>query len=108
MAGAGSGKKRGFLTHRIAYLIEGKRSKSMEYFWRLRFTNKVAKEMKERVNKLLENGWRRCMGLHFSLHVCKNFYVVMWIRLVTNRNFTIIDPSEQKNINETHLKRLKY
>ena len=69
------------------------------------FTNKAAKEMKERVNKLLETGGEDVWVSTF--HSMCEFYVVMWIRLVTTVILQLLT-HRNKNINETHLKRLKY
>ncbi|MEA1845676.1 DNA helicase PcrA [Enterococcus faecium] len=103
MAGAGSGKTR-VLTHRIAYLIEEKEVNPWNIL-AITFTNKAAKEMKERVNAILASG---------SEDVWVSTFHSMCVRILRrdvdfigyNRNFTIIDSSEQLTLMKRILKEL--
>ncbi len=103
MAGAGSGKTR-VLTHRIAYLIEEKEVNPWNIL-AITFTNKAAKEMKERVNAILEYGGE---------DVWVSTFHSMCVRILRrdvdfigyNRNFTIIDSSEQLSLMKRILKEL--
>ncbi|MBO0431474.1 DNA helicase PcrA [Enterococcus sp. DIV0660C] len=103
MAGAGSGKTR-VLTHRIAYLIEEKEVNPWNIL-AITFTNKAAKEMKERVNAILKFGGE---------DVWVSTFHSMCVRILRrdvdfigyNRNFTIIDSSEQLTLMKRILKEL--
>ena len=95
IAGAGSGKTR-VLTMRIAYLIEQKNVRPYNIL-AITFTNKAAKEMKNRVIEMLgENG----TGTHIStIHsLCMRILVEDIEALNYPKNFTVIDADDQRQI----------
>jgi len=98
MAGAGSGKTR-VLTNRIAYLIEnGIRDYNI---LAITFTNKAAKEMKERVNNIVGDINSFIGTFHsFGLRVIRENYMHMGL----DKNFTIIDSDDVLSIVKKILK----
>lgn len=103
IAGAGSGKTR-VLTNRIAYLISEKNVLESNIL-AITFTNKAAKEMKERIYSLVGET---------SKYIWINTFHSMCVRILRqniellgyNKNFTIVDVSEQKSIIKNILKEL--
>lgn len=101
MAGAGSGKTR-VLTHRIAYLLDEK-DVSPYNILAITFTNKAAREMKERVESLVgEEAEVIWMSTFHSM--CVRILRRDIDRLGIERNFTIIDPTDQKSVIKDVLK----
>ena len=102
MAGAGSGKTR-VLTHRIAYLIDEK----MVNPWNIlaiTFTNKAAREMKERA-AALNPATQDCLIATFH-SMCVRILRREADHIGYNRNFTIVDPGEQRTLMKRILKSL--
>ena len=102
MAGAGSGKTR-VLTHRIAYLIDEK----MVNPWNIlaiTFTNKAAREMKERA-ATLNPATQDCLIATFH-SMCVRILRREADHIGYNRNFTIVDPGEQRTLMKRILKNL--
>ncbi|MDS3931625.1 DNA helicase PcrA [Staphylococcus epidermidis] len=101
MAGAGSGKTR-VLTHRIAYLLDEK-DVSPYNILAITFTNKAAKEMKARVEHLVgEEAQVIWMSTFHSM--CVRILRRDADRVGIERNFTIIDPTDQKSVIKDVLK----
>nr|WP_164508891.1 DNA helicase PcrA [Levilactobacillus fuyuanensis] len=95
LAGAGSGKTR-VLTHRVAYLIEHNNVMP----WRIlaiTFTNKAAKEMRERVAKLLGPDGNDVWVSTFHA-LCVRILRRDADKLGYNRAFTIADTGEQRTL----------
>ena len=94
VAGAGSGKTR-VLTYRIAYLLQ--QGVTASSILALTFTNKAAREMKERIQKLVGNDARYLwMGTFHS--VCAKLLRRDAERLGYTRDFTIYDTTDSKSL----------
>ena len=95
LAGAGSGKTR-VLTHRIAYLIEEKGIPPYRIL-ALTFTNKAAKEMRERVDSLVETDARSIWVATFH-GFCARILSMEIERLGYGKSFIIYDEQDQQSL----------
>lgn len=93
LAGAGSGKTR-VLTHRIAYLIN-EHNVNPYHIMALTFTNKAAKEMRERVDNIVGYGSEAIWVSTFH-STCVRILRRFIDHLGYDRNFTIYDTDDQK------------
>ena len=94
LAGAGSGKT-STMTHRIAYLIR-EMDVSPYNILAVTFTNKAAKEMRERVQKLIGEGVNMWILTFHSacLRILRRHAEV----LDFGRDFAVYDPTDQKTV----------
>ena len=95
LAGAGSGKTR-VLTHRIAYLIE-ERNVSPYQILAITFTNKAAKEMRERVDAIVGYGSENIWVSTFH-STCVRILRRFIDSIGYSQNFTIYDTDDQKTL----------
>ncbi|MDR0271198.1 DNA helicase PcrA [Paenibacillus sp.] len=95
MAGAGSGKTR-VLTHRIAYLIATRKAPPWGIL-AITFTNKAAREMQERVTKLVGNEGRDIWVSTFH-SMCVRILRKDIDRIGFNSNFSILDSTDQLSL----------
>ena len=102
MAGAGSGKTR-VLTHRIAYLIDEKMINPWNIL-AITFTNKAAREMRERAMALNPATSETLIATFHSM--CVRILRREADHIGYNRNFTIVDPGEQRTLMKRILKTL--
>lgn len=103
MAGAGSGKTR-VLTHRIAYLMDEK-GVAPQNILAITFTNKAAREMKERVEKLVGPA-SQSMWVSTFHSMCVRILRRDIERIGYSSNFSIIDSSDQQTVMKQILKNL--
>lgn len=102
LAGAGSGKTK-VLTSRIAYLIE--KGISPQNILAITFTNKAAKEMQERVAKLINYGARNIQISTFhslGLKIIKENYEFLGYQ----KNFIILDSDDTLTVVKKLMKEL--
>jgi DNA helicase-2/ATP-dependent DNA helicase PcrA len=101
VAGAGSGKTR-VLTYRVAHLIR----KGVDPFniLSLTFTNKAAREMKDRIGKIVSKGEARNLWMGTFHSVFARILRTEATRLGYPTNFTIYDTDDSKSLIRTILK----
>lgn len=103
MAGAGSGKTR-VLTHRVAYLMVEKGVNPYNIL-AITFTNKAAREMKERIGKIM-GGTSDEVWISTFHSMCVRILRRNIDRLGYSRNFTILDSTDQLSVIKSILKDL--
>ena len=101
IAGAGSGKTR-VLTYRIAHLIE----KNVDTFniLALTFTNKAAKEMKERIAKIIGHSEAKNLWMGTFHSVFAKILRIEAEKIGYPNNFTIYDTEDSKSVIKEILK----
>ncbi len=109
LAGAGSGKTR-VITHRIAYLIE-ERGVPADAILAVTFTNKAAKEMSERVDKILGHSSLAKPTLATFHSFCvrglrRDIEALRTNGVGLTRTFAIYDETDQQAVVKQALKRL--
>ena len=104
IAGAGSGKTR-VLTYKIAYLLE--QGMKPWNILALTFTNKAAREMKERIGRLVgeDNAHHLYMGTFHSIF--SRILRVEAEKLGYTSNFTIYDEADARSLVKSIIKELK-
>ena len=95
VAGAGSGKTR-VLTYRIAYLLQ--QGVPAGNILALTFTNKAAREMKERIMRLVPAGDARYLWMGTFHSICAKLLRRDAERLGYTRDFTIYDTTDSKSL----------
>ena len=95
IAGAGSGKTR-VLTYKIAYLLsQGMKPWSI---MALTFTNKAAREMKERIGKLVGNDLAQYLYMGTFHSIFSRILRAEAEHIGFNNNFTIYDESDSRSL----------
>ena len=103
-AGAGSGKTR-VLTHKIAYLIKEK-GLPPEHILAVTFTNKAAKEMRERVHSLLPNIPTGLIKMGTFHSICARILRKEIYKLGYTQSFTIYDQQDVRTLVKNIIKQL--
>ena len=96
IAGAGSGKTR-VLTYKIAYLLANHAYQPWNIL-ALTFTNKAAREMKERIGRLVGQEQARYLQMGTFHSVFARILRAEADRIGFNSNFTIYDQSDSRSL----------
>lgn len=113
LAGAGSGKT-STMAYRIAHLVASQKARPSEILG-LSFTNKAAKELKERVHRLIACKEARGPGRESSKGLLVTTFHSLGVRLLRahadrlgfQQNFTIFDSSDQRDVLRQVLRQIK-
>ena len=111
IAGAGSGKTR-VLTYKIAWLLEKGKEAGSEPIrpWNilaLTFTNKAAREMKERIGRLVGEEEARYLQMGTFHSVFARILRAEAEKIGFNSNFTIYDQSDARSLVKTIIKEMQ-
>ena len=104
IAGAGSGKTR-VLTYKIAYLIE--QGMKPWNILALTFTNKAAREMKNRIGQLIGHEMARSLYMGTFHSIFSHILRRESIHIGFNSNFTIYDDADSRSLVKTIIKEMK-
>jgi len=94
LAGAGSGKTR-VLAYRIAYLLQHGGVPPARIL-AVTFTNKAAREMRDRVDRLVGGALARSMWIGTFHHICSRILRHHGDRIGIGKNFLIYDEDDQR------------
>ncbi len=104
IAGAGSGKTR-VLTYKIAYLLQ--QGLPPQSILSLTFTNKAAREMKERIAQLIGWQYARYLWMGTFHSVFSRILRTEAERIGFTANFTIFDSADSRNLIKTIIKQFQ-
>lgn len=104
IAGAGSGKTR-VLTYKIAYLLKHKNLNSWNIL-ALTFTNKAAREMKERIISIVGDNDSRYINMGTFHSVFSRILRAEAVNIGYDSNFTIYDQSDSRSLIKSIIKEM--